>query len=199
MNPDGGGYIRKIIFEPGGDDLVIPGALGGEPFPGILGDAVQRHDPHPLRIIIPLRAGHPTLAGGDALVGVEREARDVSRRANGLPPVSRGVESRESRIESDFRLVDSRLCLPPSALRPPSSLNSRWATMRGILDDLKVESLGERRHPGHIPDLTPVVDRQNRHHLFAAGNRLFNPPFGIGEVHAEIHSRQSTSSGVTLK
>jgi hypothetical protein len=58
--------------------------------------------------------------------------------------------------------------------------------MRRILDDLEIESPGQRLHPGHVPDLTAVMDRQYRHHLFAAGESLLDPPFRVGHVQVEV-------------
>ena len=58
--------------------------------------------------------------------------------------------------------------------------------MRRILDDLEIESPGQSRHPGHIPNLSAVMDRQNRHDLLAAAERLLDPPFRIRNVQVEV-------------
>ena len=69
-----GGDVGHIVFVAGGDDFVIPGAFGVVPFPGILADAVQGHNPAAFGQGVVIHANHAPFAGGDGFGGVKREA-----------------------------------------------------------------------------------------------------------------------------
>ena len=58
--------------------------------------------------------------------------------------------------------------------------------MGGILDDLEIEAPGQSLNPGHVADLTTVMDRQNGGDFYSASDRLFDPPFRIRKVQVEI-------------
>src|SRR5690348_14074643 len=77
VDPDSSGYIRHVVLIAGRDDLVIPRTLGCEPLPGVFRNAVQRHDPHPFRAFLGVRACHTPLTRRDALIRVERKTSDI--------------------------------------------------------------------------------------------------------------------------
>ena len=79
-----GGDVGHVVLVAGRDDLVVPGALGGVAFPGVLADAVQRHDAAALGQGIVVGDDHAAFAGGDGLGGVEGEADDMRNAECGM-------------------------------------------------------------------------------------------------------------------
>src|SRR5262245_20979071 len=64
LNADGRSHIRQVVFITGGDDLIVPGAFGSVPFPGIFTDPMETHDTHPLCPLGIISCRHTTFTCG---------------------------------------------------------------------------------------------------------------------------------------
>lgn len=74
--------IGQVVFESRLANLVIPGSGPRVAAPRILRNPMQTHAPHALGVVGMVGGGHPAFPGRNGLGRVEREAGDVTDRAD---------------------------------------------------------------------------------------------------------------------